>query len=148
MNKWRNVIKDSILNKKPYSFKKQNLDIKLDQNESPYDIPDDLKREILDKAIANSWNRYPDISGLPLRSALSRYLDVPEKMIAVGVGSDELLNAVSAIVLNSGKTSMWIEPTFQIYRSCSNTFESKCVNLLLNKELQYPVENILKTLTN
>jgi len=41
---------------------------KLNQNESPYDLPDSLKREIVERVARAPWPRYPEF--VPLCKAL------------------------------------------------------------------------------
>ncbi|KPK96194.1 hypothetical protein AMJ80_01430, partial [bacterium SM23_31] len=140
MNNWHKVIKKGIRDKKPYAFTEVSAEVKLNQNESPYDIPQTLKQEIVKKVCKRSWNRYPSITSEPLRFALSKYLDVPVNHISVGVGSDELLGATASIVLSKDKTALFVEPTFQIYEQCAVTYEANRITLRLNPDFSYPVE--------
>ena len=52
-----------------YPYKKVEAAIKLDQNESPWDLPDELKEAALRRLRALSWNRYPDMHAESLRAA-------------------------------------------------------------------------------
>ena len=45
----------------PYPYKKEEAPVKLDQNESPFDLPGELKEEALGRLRAIPWNRYPEI---------------------------------------------------------------------------------------
>ena len=144
MNNWHKVIKKGIRDKKPYAFTEVSAEVKLNQNESPYDIPQTLKQEIVKKVCKRSWNRYPSITSEPLRFALSKYLDVPVNHISVGVGSDELLGATASIVLSKDKTALFVEPTFQIYEQCAVTYEANRITLRLNPDFSYPVEKMLE----
>jgi len=143
MNDWKNTVKESIRTKKPYSSNELNADVKLDQNESPYDIPVELKEEICRRAVQRQWNRYPDISGTPVREALAKYLNLSPGRIVAGVGSDELLLSLSGMVLNKSKYVLVVEPTFQMYRYCADVFEAKIRTLNMNSRLEYPVEEML-----
>ena len=148
MEDWRTVIKPGVIAKKPYPYTELLTDIKLDQNESPYDLPESLKQEILDKCKRLNWNRYPSINGRYLIEALGGALGIAEDSLAVGVGSDDLLNAVAAAVLNPKKTVLYIEPTFSLYKQCAVTYEAQSIVCHFTEELSYPVETILKELAD
>ena len=137
------IFKESIRIKKPYMYKHSQTDVKLNQNENPYDVPVSMKSEILEKVRNTPWNRYPSINSQKLRKMLSIYTGVPEESIITGVGSNELLLAVSGLVLNPKKTAMIIEPTFQIYEQCISIFEGNIVRLLLEQNLSYPSDEII-----
>ena len=51
--------------------------IKLNQNENPFDLPPDLKRDIISEFVHRPWNRYPDVFPEALTAALSDHLGVP-----------------------------------------------------------------------
>ncbi|MFC1553777.1 histidinol-phosphate transaminase [candidate division KSB1 bacterium] len=146
MSKYMGKIKQSILDKKPYSFNEIQAEIKLNQNESPYDIPNEIKKKVCDLVLLKKWNRYPSISGEPLREALSKYLDIPESKIAVGVGSDEMLNSVASIILSKDKKLLIVEPTFQMYEQCGIALDADIVRINLNEDFSYPVEKIIDTI--
>ncbi|MFC1729850.1 histidinol-phosphate transaminase [candidate division KSB1 bacterium] len=146
MNKWIYQLKNSVLERPPYSFNELKKPVKLNQNESPYDIPENLKHEIFNRALQLNWNRYPDIIGAPVRDALSRHLGLPPERIAVGVGSDELLLAISALILDKAKKVLIIEPTFQMYSQCADIFEAEVIRLTMDDGFRFPVENMLTVL--
>ena len=146
MNNVIDTIKQGIRDKRAYSFRKIIAEVKLNQNESPYDVPEALKREILKKAGELSWNRYPTINSEALRQALATYLDVPVDTVVVGAGSDELLGLAASVVLNKDTSVLTVQPTFEIYKQCAVTYEARQVELFLNKDLSYPVDAVLDVL--
>ena len=79
----------------PYPYKKEEAPVKLDQNESPFDLPGELKEEALGRLRAIPWNRYPEIHAESLRKRLSALLDWPEEGIVLAPGSNLLILALS-----------------------------------------------------
>ena len=62
-----------------YALELREAEIKLNQNESPYDFP--FKEEAFARVAARSWNRYPDFESLSLRTALAKaYALQPENV--------------------------------------------------------------------
>lgn len=96
--------------------------IRLNANESPYDLPAPLKEEILEAARALPFNRYdPGLAG-DLRRRLAAYADpdsrgpVTEENIVLGNGSDELILLANEVFAGPGKKVVVISPSFEMYR--------------------------------
>ena len=66
-----------------YPYKKVEAAIKLDQNESPWDLPEDLKNRALERMRAEHWNRYPDMHAEGVRALVARWLGWPEGGVVV-----------------------------------------------------------------
>jgi histidinol-phosphate aminotransferase len=43
-----------------YTLELREAEVKLNQNESPFDLPRELKERALARAAERSWNLYPD----------------------------------------------------------------------------------------
>lgn len=88
--------------------------VRLDANENPYDFPLEAREEIIRRAAASEFNRYPDPMARHLREKISLYIRVPPGNIMVGNGSDELIiNLMLAFV--SGAKAVVATPTFSMY---------------------------------
>ena len=89
---------------------------KLDQNESPFEPPARLKRQVTAQLLAADWARYPDFHADALRRDLGAFHGWPPEGILVGNGSNELLDVcLSALVLPGGEV-LGREPSFGLYR--------------------------------
>ncbi len=77
---------------RPYGVR-QEAPVKLNQNESPFDWPEEVKAEVLVRVAARPWHRYPSTDGM-LRAALAREAGVTPEMVAVTNGSNEAILAV------------------------------------------------------
>jgi histidinol-phosphate aminotransferase len=89
---------------------------KLDFNESPFDVPDEVKRVVTERLAARRWSVYPDRRNPRLVAAIARAYGQPEDGIAVGNGSGELIAAAVAVLCGSGGTLVLAPPTFSLYR--------------------------------
>ncbi|HHY47883.1 MAG TPA: histidinol dehydrogenase [Firmicutes bacterium] len=90
--------------------------IKLDANESPYDMPGNLKQEIVEALARLPFNRYPSADADELRESLARLLGVRDDMIVVGVGSDELIQIIMLAFREKVKKVVTVYPSFSMYR--------------------------------
>ena len=98
-----------------YTLELREADIKLNQNESPEDVPAEWKEELFRRVANRSWNRYPDFELNELRSALARANGLESDQILVGNGSNELLAAAVATFVGPGTPVVIPRPTFTLY---------------------------------
>ena len=67
-----------------------------------------------------NWNAliplYPDASGRLVREAIAQDLGVKSSMIALGNGSDELIDLLCRLFLEPGRTVVDVTPTFPMYQ--------------------------------
>ena len=97
------MIKTSVIYKKIYHLPKVDYRIKLNQNENPYDLPEEIKFNILMEIGKHSWNRYPELGSFQLRKKIGRSLKLELDSIMVGNGSNEIMLAIMATLLEPGK---------------------------------------------
>ena len=86
------------------------------QNESPYDVPDELKERIAERLKHRPWNRYPPFVARGFISAVGEATGWEEDGILVANGSNELIQAVLAVTVAAGTRVVIPEPTFTLYR--------------------------------
>ncbi len=89
--------------------------VKVNQNENPWDLPEEVKGEILRRAADLSWNRYPEFHQDEVTAAVARREGWPKGGILVGNGSNELLLATFLAVGGAGATAILAPPTFSLY---------------------------------
>ena len=85
--------RDIIAAMTAYTLELREAEVKLNQNESPFDFPRALKEEILARIVARPWNIYPDFESMALRGALADAYGYEPENVLVGNGSNELLAA-------------------------------------------------------
>lgn len=116
---------------------------KLDQNESPYDLPQDMKRAALDAYAATPWNRYPDDRPHRLIAALAEQIGVPAEGIIVGRGSNELTYTVALCFLAGGTPAVLPSPMFALYQSAFRMHGADVTDVPARPDLSYDVDAIL-----
>ncbi|TMQ59116.1 MAG: histidinol-phosphate transaminase [Candidatus Eisenbacteria bacterium] len=87
--------------------------IKLASNENPLG-PSPLAIEAMAEAI-RGVNRYPDGSSYYLREALSEFWGIPIEQIAVGSGSNDLIDVLCRIHLGPGDEAVMSDPAFVMF---------------------------------
>jgi histidinol-phosphate aminotransferase len=109
--------RDVVRQMHAYTLALRETSIKLNQNESPFDVPASFKREVLDRVGKLPWNRYPEFEATRLRSALATAYNLTPDSILAGNGSNELLAAAISTFVEPGKRVAIPRPTFALYES-------------------------------
>lgn len=136
-------VKTQVLKVPAYTLRAYEAEIKLNQNENPYDFPDDLKQEIFRRFRTRQWSRYPDFVPDALQHRLAEFAGWKKDGVLVGNGSNELLQA-TLMVLIKNRTHVAIPaPTFTVYRLISNVLGAKVVDVPLNADMTYDVDALI-----
>lgn len=117
---------------------------KLDQNESPYDLPDGLKRAALDHFAEAPWNRYPDDRPHRLIAALEARDGLPEGSVIVGRGSNELAQTLALCFLERGTPVVLPSPMFALYASVARMHGADIVDVPAGPDLRHDADAILE----
>ena len=110
------LIKSEIRELYPYKVDDTCCAIKLDANENPYSLPDELKDKVSKSLSEVSLNRYPDPYAGELKGLISRWLSIPEECLMLGNGSDELIQAILIATSWGSPTIVVPTPTFSMYK--------------------------------
>lgn len=77
-----------------YRLAQADVPVKLNQNECPYDVPEDLKKEILQRLAQAPWNRYPPMRADAARDAVAAACGVGREQVLLTNGSNEAILAL------------------------------------------------------
>lgn len=138
------VIKKEVLAQPVYAVKSSPCRIKMNQNESPWDWPEKLKREITSRLKDSAWNRYPDLRPVSLKEKLSEFLNVTADHIVVGKGSNEVLQALMDATLSAGDRLCTLSPTFAIYSLLAERRGAQVVISSLGKDFSVDAEDLVR----
>jgi histidinol-phosphate aminotransferase len=129
----KDLVRKNILELQPYvSFRDNNTfenPVFLDANESAF----------------GELNRYPDSTQKELKEKLAVLKDVSAKQIAVGNGSDELIDLIVKVFCEPKKDAiLMMNPSFAMYGFYASVNENKVVKLNLNENFGIDKEEFLK----
>ncbi|NER07358.1 MAG: histidinol-phosphate transaminase [Okeania sp. SIO3C4] len=111
---------------------------RLDTNECPYDLSDDLKQKLAGNyRELIETNRYPDGGHFQLKEAIAQYVNeatpsanISADNISVGNGSDELIRSILIATCLGGEGSiLTATPTFSMYSILAKTLGIPIVNV-------------------
>jgi histidinol-phosphate aminotransferase len=99
---------------------------KLDFNESPDDVPDEIRAEVLERLKARRWGHYPEFGAPRLKKAIAESIGRSPDEIVVGNGSGETILAAVSVFAGGGSLVL-APPTFSLYEQIAAIGSSKVV---------------------
>jgi len=126
-------VRKNILELQPYiSFRdvnEFNNPVLMDANESPF----------------GEFNRYPDSTHKKIRTQISELKNISSEKIAVGNGSDELIDLIIKIFCEPKKDSvLMMNPSFAMYGFYASINENAVLKLQLDENFEIQKEDFLK----
>lgn len=130
-------IKPQVRELGAYTLRHFDPPVKLNQNESPYDVPLELRERLWGALKDRPWNRYPPFVATDFISAVAEATGWEEAGILVGNGSNELIQALLATVVEPGRTVVVPEPTFTLYRLLTGVGGGTVESVPLDEDLRF-----------
>jgi histidinol-phosphate aminotransferase len=127
-----------------YTLAAREARVKINQNENPWDLPESVKRRVLDHALARPWCRYPDFDPRELTEALARFSGWRADGVLAGNGSNELIEALLLVTVGPGTRVVIPEPTFTLYALLTGILGGEAVRVALTDELRYDVRALVE----
>ncbi|MDR0764258.1 MAG: histidinol-phosphate transaminase [Synergistaceae bacterium] len=104
--------------------------IKLDANESPWNLPENIRRKLIRwLEDAENLNRYPETGSTALRASIAQHWGVSPSNITCGVGSDQLIDMICRVFLESGDCVTTFRPTFGMYAATAELNHGRAVSV-------------------
>ncbi|MBI2339897.1 MAG: aminotransferase class I/II-fold pyridoxal phosphate-dependent enzyme, partial [Deltaproteobacteria bacterium] len=119
--------------------------IKLNQNESPWDIPVELKAQVVENLLRLPWNRYPLDDQLLLKKKMAKLLEVWPDNLVFANGSNVLIQALT-FATSVQQEVMILDPTFGVFEIEARLFANQVTRIPLNDDFSIPKDKILKAI--
>jgi histidinol-phosphate aminotransferase len=139
------LIKPAVRAQSAYSLSAPAARRKLNQNESPWDVPPALKREVLAAAEGAAWHRYPEFAPPELLAALAEHYGWTPEGVLLGNGSNELIQATLATTLETGDVVVAPAPTFSLYRLLTGVLGGRYRPVPLGPDFAYDLDALVET---
>ncbi len=137
-------VKEAVRSQKAYSLTPRPAPVKIDQNENPYDLPETLKRRVLEEALGRPWSRYPAFEPKELLETLASFSGWRSDGILAGNGSNELIEALLVVTVGPGTKVVVPEPTFTLYGLLTRILGGEVVSVALDADLEYDSEAVAR----
>ena len=135
-------VKPAVRALKAYTLAARQAPIKINQNENPFELPEAMKRRVLERVMARPWGRYPEFDPHELTTALANAAGWRADGVLAGNGSNEMIEALLLVTVGAGTRVVIPEPTFTLYALMTSILGGEAVRVPLGPDLEYDVEVI------
>ncbi len=138
-------LRPEVLKAAEYHFSEKDCRIKLDQNESPFDLPQEAQKALFERLSQASLNRYPELNSHSLRASLAAYLAWPAEGLVISNGSNVLLQAL-VIAAGINQTVLTVKPSFSVYAMQAELLGAELVEIALKDDFSLAKDELLRQL--
>lgn len=125
--------RDSLKELKPYDPHQVPYKVKLNANENPYGLPEEIIEEILRKAKDLEYFRYPNANSVQLSELISTSCGLDKDNIIIGNGSDELIVYLIQAFSEKERGIITTAPSFAMYKIYSLINNSNFIEIPLDQ---------------
>jgi len=144
LSKALQCIKPEILALAGYTAPPQGTVVaKLNQNENPYDLPEEWKMAIFKQMQQIKWPLYPEYNPGSLKNRLARRFDINENQILLGHGSNQLLYLIGTSVINPGDRVIITPPTFSLFDLAIRISQGNIVNIAKQSNFSLDMDTLV-----
>ncbi|MBT4137888.1 MAG: histidinol-phosphate transaminase, partial [Candidatus Latescibacteria bacterium] len=138
--------KPEVLALDGYHLKAYDCPVKLNQNESPFDVPETLKDEILNTVRNKPWSRYPEPMPMDLVNAFANHVGADPDGILVSNGSNTLVQLILGVISAPNADVVIPSPSFSLYGMYTNVFSGNVISVPLTADYRFDVPAIQKAI--
>jgi histidinol dehydrogenase len=129
-----------------YTLAPYRANIKINQNENPFDMPEEIKQEVERRLMDRAWSRYPDFVPSELLEKLAKHAGWKAEGTLAGNGSNELIQATLMVTVGQGARVLLCEPTFTLYRQIVTVMGGEVLSVPLTDKLEFDIDAIEREL--
>lgn len=130
-------IKPHVRAIRAYTLEPLDAPIKINQNENPFGMPAAIKEEVLRRARAHDWARYPEFAPTGLLEKLASLVGWKSDGVMAGNGSNEMIQSVVNAIVERGVRVVLPEPTFSVYQQVIHVAGGEVIPVALNEDLTF-----------
>ncbi len=120
------------------------ITVKLNQNESPFDLPDELKEAVFENWKEIAFHRYPPEQPDKLAKLTAAQIGWDPEGIILGNGSNELTYTLGLTFISPNAKVVLPRPMFSFYERVVDIFGGTAVSIAPRENLQFDTEGILQ----
>lgn len=143
----RMTIRPDVAALPAYRFEPLDAPVKLDQNESPWDLPEPLRTRALERARRAPLHRYPAMHAEGVAARIAALEDWPAEGVVVANGSNVLIQAI-AIAAGLGRRVLSVRPSFSLYALQARLLAAELREVPLGDGFALPLAGLLEELAS
>ena len=126
-----------------YTLRQYPHRIKMNQNENPFELPEGIKREIVERLAAERWSRYPAFVPERQLAKLAAFTGWKPEGVLLGNGSNDLLQLLFLSVLDGGRGVVLSQPTFTLYKLLAQGLGAPLREVMMRRPFAFDVDGII-----
>lgn len=130
----------------PYLLVEEDAEVKVNQNESPWDVPTELKDEVARKLRDLPWNRYHQKIPQEFLARIARDEGFPEEGVLAASGSNLLLQWIFEAFCPPGAAIVVPAPSFALYSLWGEICEARLETVPLGPRFEYDAEGFVRAI--
>ncbi len=134
---------EKVKSLEPYEPISGDYKVRLDANESFFNMPQSIKDEIAEMMKTLDYNRYPDPAASKLIAAFADYYQIDPQNVTATNGSDEMLYLLASAMLQKNSKVVVVEPDFSMYRFYSFLSENQIITVNKSDTLNISVDALI-----
>ena len=116
INMAKSLLREGVSFSPPFTVSELPHKAKLDQNEVPFDLPDNIKAALLEKLREYQWNRYPQPSGYAkVKEAFAKTIGFSPECVILTMGCDQLIQGTYLIAGGHERRALIFEPAYPMF---------------------------------
>ncbi len=120
-----------------------DISVKLNQNESPFDLPESLKDAVFAGWKEIAFNRYPSEQPYDLAELIASKIGWDPEGIIIGNGSNELTYALGLTFIETGSSVVLPRPMFSFYQRVVHIYGGKVISVAPLETLGFDTKGVL-----
>ncbi|ABN54081.1 MAG TPA: histidinol-phosphate transaminase [Hungateiclostridium thermocellum] len=137
----KDLVRPELQKLVPYVSHQVPYRIKLDANESPFELPESIRKKLADYFLKGpGLNIYPDNESVELRKTIAKYWNVDADEVIVGTGSNQLIQLIITVFVGKGEKVLYPWPTFSMYKINTLIAGGEPVAFPLDKEKDFVLD--------
>jgi histidinol-phosphate aminotransferase len=126
-----------------YRLEHRECRIKLNQNENPFDLPDEVRNEVLHRVAAEHWSRYPEFVPRRQMEKIAEFTGWTADGVLLGNGSNDLLQLLFSCALDAGRGVVISQPTFTLYRLLAEALGAPVCDVPMTRSLKLDTDAVI-----
>lgn len=139
------VLNSKIRDLKPYDPIQGSYQIRLDANESFYNMPEEIRAQVMEKIADTQFNRYPDPMARVVCEKFAAYYGVDPALVVACNGSDESISVIMTSFLMRGDKVITLSDDFSMYAFYASLAEAELITVEKREDLTIDVEKLIAT---
>ena len=131
----KSLLRKDVSLSPPFTVSELPHKAKLDQNEAPFDLPDDVKVILLEKLKQYQWNRYPQPSVYAeAKEAFAKTIGFSPENLILTMGCDQLIQSAYLITGGHERKALIFEPAYPMFSHASGFNQTNITRVQLAAE--------------